>query len=130
MMVIMLALAMVVVTLGVMVGLIVRVVVLIVRVVVVAVGVVVVVETVVVGVMVLAMAVVVVVVVAIGRPNERLLFLLQQGLAFRGHNESEDSSNQGNFLELLQFLVDHNDEVRVVALKNVLQNLKVTSPKI
>ncbi|CAL8991356.1 unnamed protein product, partial [Prunus brigantina] len=57
-------------------------------------------------------------------------FLLRQGLAFRGHDESEDSSNQGNFLELLQFLVDHNEEVRDVALKNAPENLKVTSPKI
>ncbi|XP_021799956.1 zinc finger MYM-type protein 1-like, partial [Prunus avium] len=57
-------------------------------------------------------------------------FLLRQGLAFRGHDESEDSSNQGNFLELLQFFVDHNEEVRAVALKNAPENLKVTSPKI
>ncbi|CAL8164775.1 unnamed protein product [Prunus armeniaca] len=57
-------------------------------------------------------------------------FLLRQGLAFRGHNESDDSSNQGNFLELLQFLVDHNEEVRAVALKNAPENLIVTSPKI
>ena len=27
-------------------------------------------------------------------------FLLRQGLAFHGHDESEYSSNQGNFLEL------------------------------
>ncbi|CAL2267578.1 unnamed protein product [Prunus armeniaca] len=57
-------------------------------------------------------------------------FLLRQGLAFCGHNESDDSSNQGNFLELLQFLVDHNEEVRAVALKNAPENLIVTSPKI
>lgn len=31
-------------------------------------------------------------------------FLLRQGLPFRGHNESTDSSNQGNFLELLKFM--------------------------
>ncbi|CAL2242870.1 unnamed protein product [Prunus armeniaca] len=57
-------------------------------------------------------------------------FLLRQSLAFRGHNESKDSSNQGNFLELLQFLVDHNEEVRALALKNAHENLKITSPKI
>ena len=45
-------------------------------------------------------------------------FLLRQGLAFRGHDESQDSNNQGNFLELLAFLADHNKEVRDVALKN------------
>ena len=31
-------------------------------------------------------------------------FLLQQGLPFCGHDETEDSKNQGNFLELLQWL--------------------------
>ena len=30
-------------------------------------------------------------------------FLLRRGLAFRGHDESDDSSDKGNFLELLQF---------------------------
>ncbi|KAL5547866.1 hypothetical protein UlMin_003097 [Ulmus minor] len=57
-------------------------------------------------------------------------FLIRQGLAFRGHDESVDSSNQGNFLELLNFLADHNEEVRVVALKNAPENLRLTSPKI
>ena len=57
-------------------------------------------------------------------------FLLRQGLAFRGHDESQDSNNQGNFLELLAFLADHNKEVRDVALKNAPENLKLTSPKI
>ena len=28
-------------------------------------------------------------------------FLVRQGLAFRGHNESIDSSNRGNFIELI-----------------------------
>ncbi|XP_029148316.1 uncharacterized protein [Arachis hypogaea] len=31
-------------------------------------------------------------------------FLLRQGLAFRGNDETDDSVNQGNFLELLNFL--------------------------
>jgi hypothetical protein len=57
-------------------------------------------------------------------------FLLRQGLAFRGHNETENSSNQGNFPELLQFLVYHNEEIRVVALKSAPENLKLTSPRI
>ena len=54
-------------------------------------------------------------------------FLLRQGLAFRGHDESCDSNNQGNFLELLQFLCDHNEEVKTVAMKNTPKNLKLTS---
>ncbi|XP_062113262.1 uncharacterized protein LOC133824403 [Humulus lupulus] len=57
-------------------------------------------------------------------------FLVRQGLAFRGHDESQESNNQGNFLELLTFLANHNEEVRDVALKNSPENLKLTSPKI
>ncbi|XP_028052398.1 zinc finger MYM-type protein 1-like [Camellia sinensis] len=53
-----------------------------------------------------------------------------QGLAFCGHDESENSSNKGNFLELLNFLADHNDDVKVVALSNAPQNLKLTSSDI
>jgi hypothetical protein len=33
-----------------------------------------------------------------------LRYLLHQGLAFRGHDESKESSNRGNFIELLKFL--------------------------
>jgi hypothetical protein len=57
-------------------------------------------------------------------------FLLRQGLAFRGHDESEDSSNQGNFLELLRFLADHNEDVKAVTLKNAPDNNKLISPAI
>ncbi|XP_072147449.1 uncharacterized protein [Setaria viridis] len=38
-------------------------------------------------------------------------FLLHQGLAFRGHDESEESSNKGNFIELLKFLATNSEEV-------------------
>ncbi|XP_060966501.1 uncharacterized protein LOC115713294 [Cannabis sativa] len=58
---------------------------------------------------------------------ESIRFFLRQGLALRSHDESEDSNNQGNFLELLKFLADHNEEV---ALKNAPENLRLTSPKI
>ncbi|XP_070668939.1 uncharacterized protein [Malus domestica] len=51
----------------------------------------------------------------------------QAGLAFRGHDKSEDSSNKGNFLELLKFLVDHNVGIKDVMFKNAPQNLKLTS---
>ncbi|XP_020409905.1 zinc finger MYM-type protein 1-like [Prunus persica] len=40
------------------------------------------------------------------------------------------SSNQGNFLELLQFLCYHHEQVRAVTLKNSYDNLKLISPKI
>ena len=57
-------------------------------------------------------------------------FLLRQGLTFRGHNESENSSNQGNFLELFRFLADHNEDIKDVVLKNAPENLKLTLPEI
>ena len=41
-------------------------------------------------------------------------FLLCRGLAFRGHDESQNSSDKGNILELLQFLVDHNESINEV----------------
>jgi hypothetical protein len=49
-------------------------------------------------------------------------FLQQQGLAFRGHDESKGSSNQENFLELLRFLAKHNEEIDKVVLGNALEN--------
>ena len=57
-------------------------------------------------------------------------FLLRQGLAFRGHDESEDSINQGNFLELLHFVADHNEDIKKVVFKNAPENLKMIAPKI
>ncbi|XP_070662428.1 uncharacterized protein [Malus domestica] len=57
-------------------------------------------------------------------------WLLQQGLPFRGHDESFKSSNRGNYLELMQFLADHNDKVRKVVFENAPKNLKYTSSDI
>ncbi|KAL4028531.1 hypothetical protein IC575_011728 [Cucumis melo] len=54
-------------------------------------------------------------------------FLLQQGLLFRGHDETENSKNQGSFLELLQWLYNHNKDIEVVSLKNAPENLKLTA---
>ena len=53
-------------------------------------------------------------------------FLLRQGLAFRGHDESEDSLNKGNFLELLNWLAGNFEEVDRVVLKNAPRNCKMT----
>ncbi|CAL8167632.1 unnamed protein product [Prunus armeniaca] len=53
-----------------------------------------------------------------------------QGLAFRGHDESGTSNNKGNYLELLQFLADHDEKVKVVVLENALGNLKLIAPTI
>ncbi|KAF8392182.1 hypothetical protein HHK36_022524 [Tetracentron sinense] len=57
-------------------------------------------------------------------------FILRQGLTFRGHDESEESNNKGNFLELLQFLSNHNESIRNVVLQNAPENLKLTAPNI
>ncbi|XP_066316782.1 uncharacterized protein [Miscanthus floridulus] len=45
-------------------------------------------------------------------------FLLHHGLAFRGHDESEESSNRGNFIELLKFLSGNSEEVNKYVLNN------------
>jgi hypothetical protein len=52
-------------------------------------------------------------------------FILCQGLTFRGHNESLDSSAKGNFLELLQFLADHNESINEV-VQSAPKNNKLT----
>nr|XP_025694449.2 zinc finger MYM-type protein 1-like [Arachis hypogaea] len=56
-------------------------------------------------------------------------FLLRQGLAFHGNDETDDSVNQGNFLELLNFLAQHNEEIDR-AFKNAHGNLKLIAPSI
>jgi hypothetical protein len=59
-----------------------------------------------------------------------LRFLLNQGLAFRGHDESEESSKRGNFIELLKWLAEGNEEVNKVVLKNAPGNCILNSPRI
>ncbi|XP_042439133.1 zinc finger MYM-type protein 1-like [Zingiber officinale] len=57
-------------------------------------------------------------------------FLVHQGLAFCGYDESINSFNHDNFLERLRFLADHNEDINRVALDNAPSNLKLTSPDI
>jgi hypothetical protein len=57
-------------------------------------------------------------------------FLQQHWLAFRGHDESKNSSNKGNFRELLQFLAKHNEEIDKVVLENAPENNQMTTPDI
>ncbi|KAM2328308.1 hypothetical protein ACFXTH_014786 [Malus domestica] len=57
-------------------------------------------------------------------------FLLRQGLPFRGHDKSDTSNNKGNYLELVQFLVDHDEKIKEVVLKNAPRNLKLIAPSI
>ncbi|XP_022008264.1 zinc finger MYM-type protein 1-like [Helianthus annuus] len=56
--------------------------------------------------------------------------LLNGGLAFRGHDESKDSLNKGNFLELLELMGEMNEELAKVILENAPANNQMTSPKI
>jgi hypothetical protein len=57
-------------------------------------------------------------------------FLLRQGLAFRGHDESLDSLNKGNFRELLSWLAGNFEEVNQVVLGNAPQNCQMVDHKI
>ncbi|XP_068336664.1 uncharacterized protein [Pyrus communis] len=47
-------------------------------------------------------------------------FLLRQGLSFRGHDEGDTSNNRGNYLELLQFLADHDEKIKNARLFSLL----------
>ena len=59
-----------------------------------------------------------------------LKFLLRQSLAYRGHDESEDSFNKGNFLELLNWLEENFEEVGNVVLNNSPKNCIRAAPAI
>ncbi|XP_071718978.1 uncharacterized protein [Rutidosis leptorrhynchoides] len=55
------------------------------------------------------------------RDEIRRTYLLK-GLAFRGHNEKEDSIKKGNFLELLHWLADQCEKIGHVVLKKAPRN--------
>ncbi|KAL4616285.1 hypothetical protein ACB092_07G187600 [Castanea dentata] len=57
-------------------------------------------------------------------------WLAFQACAFRGHDESLDSKNRGNFIELIKFTSTFNDKIASVVLKNAPRNVKYTSPTI
>ncbi|KAK9697958.1 hypothetical protein RND81_08G072800 [Saponaria officinalis] len=59
-----------------------------------------------------------------------LKFLLRQGLAFRGHDESEISSNKDNFREVFQWLADKDENVNKFVLKNAPGNSQMTFAEI
>lgn len=61
--------------------------------------------------------------------SQVLLFCAHQEIALRGHNESENSANRGNFLELLQLLAKH-DTVVMERLKDGPKNATYTSPEV
>ena len=53
-----------------------------------------------------------------------------QGCAFRDHDESLDSLNHGNFIELMNSWGDCKEEMKKVVLKNAPENAKYISPKV
>uniref|UniRef100_I1P6B5 DUF4371 domain-containing protein n=1 Tax=Oryza glaberrima TaxID=4538 RepID=I1P6B5_ORYGL len=57
-------------------------------------------------------------------------YLLRQGLAFRGHDESKDSNNKGNFRELVQWLAGNFEEVNKVVLGNAPTGCQMIDHKI
>ncbi|XP_056699421.1 uncharacterized protein [Spinacia oleracea] len=61
---------------------------------------------------------------------EIVRWLTFQNCAFRGHDESSKSKNQGNFLEMLKLLAYYNKDVHDVVMGNAPQNAKYTSPAI
>jgi hypothetical protein len=57
-------------------------------------------------------------------------FLLHQGLAFRGHDESVDSKNREHFLELVKLMAEQNEKIKKVVLRNAPENYQMVAPEI
>ncbi|XP_076925797.1 uncharacterized protein LOC143588757 [Bidens hawaiensis] len=57
-------------------------------------------------------------------------FFLKQGLAFHGHDDSISSNSRGNFLELVKWYCERNDEVNKAFNSKSHGNYQLTSPKI
>jgi hypothetical protein len=53
-----------------------------------------------------------------------IYFLAKQGLALRGHDETDKTKNNGNFLELLNLVALHNsDLIKHLDSSNFIYNL-------
>lgn len=61
---------------------------------------------------------------------DAIRWLAFQACAMRGHDESADSINQGNFREMVKLLASYNEEVKAVVLDNAPQNAKYISGQI
>ncbi|XP_059650785.1 uncharacterized protein LOC132296617 [Cornus florida] len=57
-------------------------------------------------------------------------WLTYQACAFRGHDESLQSSNRGNFIAMVKAFASYNDDVARTVLENAPKNAKYTSPQI
>jgi hypothetical protein len=61
---------------------------------------------------------------------DAIRYLLVQGLAFRGHDESESSISKGNFLELLDVFCKREEKVAKTLNTNAPGNNHMTAPNI
>jgi hypothetical protein len=61
---------------------------------------------------------------------DAIRWLAFQSCSFRGYDESAESKNHGNFLEMVKLLDSYDDEVKVVVLENAPKNAKYTSTQI
>ncbi|XP_047320270.1 zinc finger MYM-type protein 1-like [Impatiens glandulifera] len=61
---------------------------------------------------------------------ESVRWLSLQACALRGHDESLDSQNRGNFIEMLKLLGKWNDSIANVILEKAPGNAKYTSPEV
>ncbi|XP_052178763.1 uncharacterized protein LOC127792338 [Diospyros lotus] len=61
---------------------------------------------------------------------ESVKWLALQGCAFRGHDESTESINRGNYIELIKLHGRANKEIDDVVPENAAKNAKYTSPRI
>lgn len=57
-------------------------------------------------------------------------WLTLQSCALRGHDETPQSRNRGNFVELIKLLAEFNPEIANVVLENAPYSCKYTSPDI
>ncbi|XP_060200862.1 uncharacterized protein LOC132629149 [Lycium barbarum] len=57
-------------------------------------------------------------------------FLLKERMPFRGHDKSETSARRGNFLDLLKWYADKNEDVKQIVLENAPQNDIMICPSI
>jgi len=58
---------------------------------------------------------------------DTICWLAFQACAFKGHKETPESSNIGNFLDMIKLVASYNDKVAQFMLENTLYNAKYTS---
>ena len=59
---------------------------------------------------------------------DAIKWLTFQGCALRGHDESSNPQNRGNFIELIKFLASYNQKIGNVVLDNAPGNAQYMSP--